>query len=89
MADKELDANKRRFLIAATSVAGGVAAGATAVPFVASMMPSERAKAAGERPLARTLITARSSATNVPTSDPFSCLPVEVVTVNVFASPTT
>jgi ubiquinol-cytochrome c reductase iron-sulfur subunit len=47
MADKELDAGKRRFLIAATSVAGGVAAGATAVPFVASMLPSERAKAAG------------------------------------------
>lgn len=47
MADKELDPGKRRFLIAATSVAGGVAAGATAVPFVASMLPSERAKAAG------------------------------------------
>ncbi len=47
MADKELDTGKRRFLIAATSVAGGVAAGATAVPFVASMLPSERAKAAG------------------------------------------
>ena len=47
MADKELDAKKRRLLIAATSVAGGVAAGATAVPFVASMTPSERAKAAG------------------------------------------
>ncbi len=47
MADKELDAAKRRFLIAATSVAGGVATGATAVPFVASMLPSERAKAAG------------------------------------------
>lgn len=47
MADKELDARKRRFLIAATSVAGGVAAGASAVPFVASMLPSERAKAAG------------------------------------------
>lgn len=47
MADKELDATKRRFLIAATGVAGGVAAGASAVPFVASMLPSERAKAAG------------------------------------------
>jgi ubiquinol-cytochrome c reductase iron-sulfur subunit len=47
MADKELDSGKRRFLIAATSVAGGVAAGATAVPFVTSMLPSERAKAAG------------------------------------------
>jgi len=47
MADKELDRGKRRFLVAATSVAGGVATGAVAVPFVASMLPSERAKAAG------------------------------------------
>ena len=47
MADQELDTSKRRFLVAATSVAGGVATGAVAVPFVASMMPSERAKAAG------------------------------------------
>lgn len=47
MADKELDAGKRRFLIAATSVAGGIATVATAVPLVASMLPSERAKAAG------------------------------------------
>jgi ubiquinol-cytochrome c reductase iron-sulfur subunit len=48
MADKENpDKAKRRFLIAATGVAGGVAAGATAVPIVASMLPSERAKAAG------------------------------------------
>lgn len=47
MADKELDQGKRRFLLAATGVAGGVAGAAAAVPFVASMMPSERAKAAG------------------------------------------
>ena len=47
MADKELDQGKRRFLVAATSVAGGIATAATAVPFVASMLPSERAKAAG------------------------------------------
>lgn len=47
MAEKDLDQSKRRFLVAATSVAGGVAAGAVAVPFVASMLPSERAKAAG------------------------------------------
>ena len=38
---------RRRFLIAATSVAGGVACVAWATPFVMSMMPSERAKAAG------------------------------------------
>jgi ubiquinol-cytochrome c reductase iron-sulfur subunit len=47
MADKELDQGKRRFLVAATSVAGGIAGAATAVPFVASMLPSERARAAG------------------------------------------
>jgi ubiquinol-cytochrome c reductase iron-sulfur subunit len=47
MADQELDQGKRRFLVAATGVAGGVAGVAAAVPFVASMLPSERAKAAG------------------------------------------
>lgn len=47
MADKELDQGKRRFLLTATGVAGGIATAATAVPFVASMLPSERAKAAG------------------------------------------
>ena len=47
MADKELDQGKRRFLLAATGAVGGVAGAAAAVPFVASMLPSERAKAAG------------------------------------------
>lgn len=47
MSKKETDQGKRQFLVAATTVAGGVAAGAAAVPFVASMLPSERAKAAG------------------------------------------
>ena len=47
MADKELDQKKRRFLLAATGAVGGVAGVAAAVPFVASMLPSERAKAAG------------------------------------------
>jgi ubiquinol-cytochrome c reductase iron-sulfur subunit len=47
MADKDLDQGKRRFLLTATTVASGVAAGAAAAPFVISMMPSERAKAAG------------------------------------------
>ena len=47
MPDKELDEGKRRLLIAATGVAGGIATAATAVPFIASMLPSERAKAAG------------------------------------------
>ena len=39
--------SSRRTLLLATSAAGGVAAVATAVPFVASLTPSERAKAAG------------------------------------------
>lgn len=47
MSDQEVDKGKRCFLVAATSVVGGVAAGATAVPFIGSMLPSERAKAAG------------------------------------------
>lgn len=47
MSEKKADQGKRQFLLAATTVAGGVAAGAAAVPFVVSMLPSERAKAAG------------------------------------------
>ena len=47
MSDKDANQCKRQFLVAATTVAGGVAAGAAGVPFVASMLPSERAKAAG------------------------------------------
>jgi ubiquinol-cytochrome c reductase iron-sulfur subunit len=37
----------RRNLVVATSVAGGAAGVGAAIPFVASMFPSERAKAAG------------------------------------------
>ena len=37
----------RRNLVVATSVVGGAASVAAAIPFVASMWPSERAKAAG------------------------------------------
>src|ERR1043165_10123420 len=47
MAENEFDEGKRRFLLTATTVATGGAAGAAAVPFVGSMLPSERAKAAG------------------------------------------
>ena len=47
MSGDGVDTSKRRFLIAATSVIGGVGAVYTAVPFVASWLPSERAKAAG------------------------------------------
>ncbi len=44
--DQKMDSSRRQLLVA-TSVAGGVATVATAVPFVASLTPSERAKAAG------------------------------------------
>jgi ubiquinol-cytochrome c reductase iron-sulfur subunit len=37
----------RRFWLLATGVAGGAAAVATAIPFVSTLAPSERAKAAG------------------------------------------
>lgn len=44
--DDKVDCGRRRLLVA-TAAAGGVAGVAAAVPFVASMMPSERAKSAG------------------------------------------
>jgi ubiquinol-cytochrome c reductase iron-sulfur subunit len=47
MGEANVKNGKRRFLIVATSVAGGAAAVAVAAPFVASMFPSARAKAAG------------------------------------------
>ncbi len=47
MSDHQVDRGKRRFLVAASVAVGGVGAAAVAVPFVGSMFPSERAKAAG------------------------------------------
>ncbi|MCK0506850.1 ubiquinol-cytochrome c reductase iron-sulfur subunit [Aromatoleum anaerobium] len=44
--DQKMDSGRRQLLVA-TSAVGGVAVVATAVPFVASLTPSERAKAAG------------------------------------------
>ena len=41
------NSKRRRFLIGATSVIGGVGVVASAIPFVMSFFPSERAKAAG------------------------------------------
>jgi ubiquinol-cytochrome c reductase iron-sulfur subunit len=46
MSDKPVDTGKRTWLIASTC-AGAVGGVAAAVPFVASLQPSERAKAAG------------------------------------------
>lgn len=47
MNDLEKVDSTRRTLVVATALAGGAATAAAAVPFVASMWPSERAKAAG------------------------------------------
>lgn len=44
---ENVNLSKRRLLIAATTAAGGVAAAGAGTPFVLSLMPSERAKAAG------------------------------------------
>ena len=44
---QEVDQGKRGFLLAATTGMGVVATAAVATPFVCSMLPSERAKAAG------------------------------------------
>lgn len=47
MNDREKVDKTRRTLVVATSVAGGAAAVGAAVPFIVSMTPSERARAAG------------------------------------------
>ena len=47
MAEQGVDRRRRRFLTAATSVVGAVGCGFAVVPFVSSMQPSARARAAG------------------------------------------
>ena len=42
-----IDNDKRQFLVMATAGVGAVGAAAVALPFIGSMLPSERAKAAG------------------------------------------
>lgn len=42
-----IDHRRREFLLSSTAAVGGIATVAAAVPFVASMLPSERAKAIG------------------------------------------
>ena len=44
---RDVDVGKRRFLIGTTAVVGGIGGVAAATPFVLSLFPSERAKAAG------------------------------------------
>ncbi len=47
MSNLSVDTSKRRFLVTMTSAVGGVAALGVGTPFVMSMLPSARAKAAG------------------------------------------
>jgi ubiquinol-cytochrome c reductase iron-sulfur subunit len=47
MSNGDVNTGRRRFLVGATSVIGGVGAIGAAVPFVASWNPSAKAKAAG------------------------------------------
>jgi ubiquinol-cytochrome c reductase iron-sulfur subunit len=46
-APSQIDLEKRNFLITATACTGAIGVAAVAVPFLGSMLPSERAKAAG------------------------------------------
>lgn len=47
MSNSTANPSRRRFLLTATSAVGGVTVAGIASPFVMSMLPSERAKAAG------------------------------------------
>ncbi len=47
MTDINQSLSRRKFLLAATTAAGGAGIAATAIPFLSSMAPSEAAKAAG------------------------------------------
>jgi len=47
MSSDDVNKGRRRFLVATTSVVGGVGIGIAAVPFIKSWMPSARAQAGG------------------------------------------
>ena len=47
LSSNQVDQDKRKFLVMATSAIGAAGVAATAIPFIGSMLPSERAKAAG------------------------------------------
>ena len=47
MSTDDMDAGRRQFLTAATTVIGGIGLGLAAVPFVGSWLPSAKAKALG------------------------------------------
>ncbi|MDA1338661.1 MAG: ubiquinol-cytochrome c reductase iron-sulfur subunit [Proteobacteria bacterium] len=44
---KKIDLKRRKFLLTATSLTGAIGVSAIGIPFVSSMLPSEKAKAAG------------------------------------------
>ena len=45
--DKGFDKDRRKFLLTATALTGGLGVAAAGIPFLSSMSPSEKAKAAG------------------------------------------
>ena len=45
--NKKIDLSRRKFLLTATSVTGAIGVSVAGIPFVSSMLPSEKAKAAG------------------------------------------
>jgi len=45
--NKKVNLDRRRFLVTVTSVTGAIGATSLGIPFVSSMLPSEKAKAAG------------------------------------------
>ena len=45
--NKKIDLSRRKFLLTATSVTGAIGVSAAGIPFVSSMLPSEKAKPAG------------------------------------------
>jgi len=47
MSSDDVNKGRRRFLVATTSVVGGVGVGLAAIPFIKSWMPSARAQAVG------------------------------------------
>jgi len=47
MSSDEVNKGRRRFLVATTSVVGGVGIGIAAIPFIQSWMPSSKARAVG------------------------------------------
>lgn len=47
MTTEEIDEGRRRFLLAVTTLMGGIGLAATSIPFISSWLPSAKAEAAG------------------------------------------